>query len=108
MSYKDIMTESFEGFEGDLLNLFALLDHLQQIEFHEPLIQIATEIAKNMPTNTQIFNIVQRNLGGLLRKNDDTIDLFFELFYYWCTNGQKYITTENPGLLIEVNYPLSD
>jgi len=99
---KDIIDEGFIAFEDDLQNLFVLLDRIDKIEFENYLLDITTEIAKNVSINTTIFEIVERNLIRILQKNDNVIDNVFDLFYHWCYNGCVFISTEAESLLKEV------
>lgn len=102
MSYREIVDESFKSFEEDLEKLFCLLDQNLALNFEEDLFSIATEIAKNSNFNSIIYAPIQRNLLRVLHRADDTIDIFFDLFYYWSTNGKGFISQENLGLLKEV------
>ena len=104
VSFREVMDEGFKSFEPDLIELFGLLDHIHAIEFYDRLVEIAIEIIKMLPINSPIYNIVQKHLFDLLEKDDKTMRLLFDLFYYWCKNGRYFITTENPSLLQDVNF----
>lgn len=93
------MDESFKSFEEDLEKLFCLLDQTSALNIEEDLFAIATEIAKNTNFNSIIYAPIQRNLLRVLHRADDTIDIFFDLFYYWSTNGNQFISQENGDLL---------
>jgi len=81
------MEEAFVAMEDDLQNLFVMIDALKQIEFELEFVDIAAQIAKNTSNiDTPIFEILGRSLVPILEKNDSSIDIYFELFYYWCYN----------------------
>lgn len=102
LSCQDIIDECFMAAEDELQNIFTLLDVLQNIEFENELISIATQIAKNTTINTPIFSIIQRNLKAIYEKNEKCLSNLFDLFYYWCLNGYNFINTENESLLYDV------
>ncbi len=103
LSKSDFIQEAFVACEDELQNLFVFLDIINKIEFEDELLQIATQIAKHTTINSSIYSIIQKNLGIILQKSDKTIDNLFELFYYWCLNGYKFILAENEELLADVN-----
>jgi len=103
VSVKEVMDEKYISFEEDLVGLFSLLEHIQQMEFFDHFLMIATEIMKQLPGYSPIYSILQKNLFSILNKNEDVIDTyFFGLFYYWAKNGNEWITSQNPNLLYDM------
>ena len=105
LSFKDVIDEYFKSFEEDLGYLFSILDHTDKIEFSDHLLLLATDVIKNYNLNSYIYEPIQKNMAKILHRNDETIDIFFHLFYYWSINGVRFITEGNPSLIIDVIFP---